>query len=177
MAYTKPFKVIQDTWVTLDDWNQLQANEADARDVVLGVGHEKNTAGSSTLRPFGAHIAKEIPRAIIRAGVLKDSGGEYVNHWTYVQDGLYGYIIRTGVGKYRVGVRIVSSNTQYPFCMVTPETDGTALRDIAAKYTNGGDNNLSFVGYELTLTEWDAGSGSWELADFGFTLVAYSVHP
>ncbi len=177
MAYTKPFKVITDTWLTHDDITELQDNEQDALDTVLGTGHEKQTQGATSGRQFGQHTAKEIPKAVIKVGVLKDSGGAYWNHWTYVADGLYSFVIRLSTGKYRVGVRYVSTNVQYPFSLVLPETDaaGAAIRDISSKYTNGSDNNQSFVGYELTLTEWDSGSSSFVVADYPFTLVAYSV--
>lgn len=174
MAWVKQQKVKQDFYLAKDDFNQMQQNELEMHDTLLGAEHENDANSQNSYAPFGGHDHKRFPKAVARIGVYVS--GSFVQPWADIASGVYGFVERQSTGKYRVQVRNSgTTNTLYPFTFAPAETTGTALRDILSVFNSGATNGNSFIGYELTLLEWDSVSSSWELADFDFGIAAYSM--
>jgi hypothetical protein len=171
VAYEKPFKVIQDFYLAHEDWNRLQANEQYFFES-LGVGHVNSESGSG-LYAFGEHTSPEIPCGIARVDVTSDSNG-YLAHFAKVATSVT--VERVSAGRYLIRSFRGSTDATFGLSFASAQYKASnAPRDIITTYNDGSENDETFIGYHVTLLEWDSASSSWELADFPFVFTAYNA--
>lgn len=166
MAYVKPFKVIQDAYVTLGDWNELQESDEAAWDV-LAINHsdDEDALAGATL---GEHEDNLIPFAVLHVQV--ETFGSVVTTTVDGQEAYAGAALeveRVGVGLYRVPLQDFLDDGGAPFGTVT------TMGDARVNFNDGSANGGTFVGLEIELLEFDGGSTSWVAEDLSFTLAIY----
>lgn len=173
MAWTKPFKVLQDFILGYQQVNQAIANEKAMRDEYDGE-HQVPGGPQSIQRtaplPAGRHVYDNIPKAVVAVDVSTFSvfGATHGSADTVLSVPPYVLgVERVGVGQYSVRTAYLPELAEAPWAEAGVKTTAIGVvRTIAVRWDA---TTQAFVVTTLELV-----SGAFTPKDFSFSLTIYS---